>query len=177
MRARALNGEAQGEIRVTGCNHNEEQPPTFSTPQNESNGKRRKSAMSIMQKLHFWFGSCQALMVVLHVPRGTSHSKVQHPGEPDLSFMETSLMRMPLCPFITSQSMSRLQVLNDILPGDDGKHCECQVTPGTPFYQGPTSSMFQPVAFQLATSCRAVLSIISSRAVLYCILLSSDYTK
>ncbi|CAE7808666.1 petA [Symbiodinium sp. CCMP2456] len=29
-----------------------------------------------------------------------------------------------------------IQVLNDILPGDDGKHCECQVTPGTPFYQG-----------------------------------------
>ncbi|CAE7484545.1 petA [Symbiodinium pilosum] len=29
-----------------------------------------------------------------------------------------------------------IQVLQDILPGDDGKHCECQVTPGTPFYQG-----------------------------------------
>lgn len=27
-----------------------------------------------------------------------------------------------------------IQALPDILPGDDGKHCECQATPGTPFF-------------------------------------------
>ncbi|CAJ1427378.1 unnamed protein product [Effrenium voratum] len=29
-----------------------------------------------------------------------------------------------------------VQVLEDLLPGDDGKHCECQVLPGSAFYRG-----------------------------------------
>ena len=37
------------------------------------------------------------------------------------------------------------QVLQDILPGDDGKHCECQVTPGTPFYQGHLQNSANPI--------------------------------
>mmetsp|Transcript_30171 Transcript_30171/g.79577 ORF Transcript_30171/g.79577 Transcript_30171/m.79577 type:complete len:673 (-) Transcript_30171:37-2055(-) len=51
------------------------------------------------------------------------------------------------------QVKCNIDKLGDPFPGDDGKHCQCEVTPGTPFFNSVNPGLLSSTTAKLVTSC------------------------